>query len=518
MSKTTRFFGSAVFATALLFGAGALSPQAAQAASLTSDQISAIIGLLQSFGADQSVIANVQTALGGTSSGGGTQPWCHTFNSNLKVGDGDSSPTQEGEIGALQRVLNAEGFRTGDEHSTNFPPYFGEGTASAVVQFQAKYGIRQTGYVGPITRKKLNALYGCSNPVPPSTFSASPTSGGAPLTVMFYSNDVQGGTVNFGDGTSSAQLECDSVSAANSSVSSACPRTFTPHTYTAPGIYTATLQAFPQCAVYVGQTDFSNCSPVTIGKISKITITVTGGTVQPLTVVSPNGGEQWKRGTVQKIQWSVLSSVSSASMSSVNVYLRPWVACLYSGTVQCLLVEPMPYALATATQNDGVFEWAVSPNDLNGRIIPDGSYIVSVEDVRGTASDSSDKPFSIVSATAGSLSINPTSAGVKVGGTTEFQAMYQPPMPQCPIGFACPQVMPNLLPVLATWTSSNPKVATVAYPYSCPTDSNCSAQQLAAVVTGVSLGTATITATYKDSSGTMLTASAPVSTVMAASI
>jgi len=37
--------------------------------------------------------------------------------------------------------------------------YFGPLTLKAVKRFQAKYGIIQTGYVGPLTRAKLNELY-----------------------------------------------------------------------------------------------------------------------------------------------------------------------------------------------------------------------------------------------------------------------------------------------------------------------------------------------------------------------
>ncbi|HVV15445.1 MAG TPA: hypothetical protein VHD55_03550 [Candidatus Paceibacterota bacterium] len=52
-----------------LFAIGAvfLLPQPAAAASLTQAQVIAIVSLLQSFGADSSVIANVQKSLGGTS-------------------------------------------------------------------------------------------------------------------------------------------------------------------------------------------------------------------------------------------------------------------------------------------------------------------------------------------------------------------------------------------------------------------------------------------------------------------
>ena len=38
--------------------------------------------------------------------------------------------------------------------------YFGVLTTAAVKKFQAKYGISTTGYVGPLTRAKLNQLFG----------------------------------------------------------------------------------------------------------------------------------------------------------------------------------------------------------------------------------------------------------------------------------------------------------------------------------------------------------------------
>ncbi len=38
--------------------------------------------------------------------------------------------------------------------------YFGNITFEAVKKFQAKYGIPQTGFVGPLTRAQLNKLYG----------------------------------------------------------------------------------------------------------------------------------------------------------------------------------------------------------------------------------------------------------------------------------------------------------------------------------------------------------------------
>jgi|CXWL01.1.fsa_nt_gi peptidoglycan hydrolase-like protein with peptidoglycan-binding domain len=154
-----KYILSAVFSLALL-----ALPGSTQAASLTSAQIQAILGLLSSFGADSSVIANVQTSLtGGTPSSGGSgssmpvnrenpRPFCHTFSKDLTVGNSGD------DVVALNQVLSPSG-----TDATSNSQFFNKNNVGAVVAFQAKYGIRQTGYVGPLTRAKLNALYACRN-------------------------------------------------------------------------------------------------------------------------------------------------------------------------------------------------------------------------------------------------------------------------------------------------------------------------------------------------------------------
>jgi peptidoglycan hydrolase-like protein with peptidoglycan-binding domain len=121
-------------------------------------------------------------------------------------------------------------------------------------------------------------------------------------------------------------------------------------------------------------------------------------------------------------------------------------------------------------------------------------------------------PCSIIPNPSTSLVINPNNAVVKIGGTATFQAIYQPPMPQCLVGMFCIQSIPSPFPIQATWVSSNPNVVTVQYKNACPPNAYCfaAADYLTAVVTGVSQGTATITATYQDSSGNTLKANATV--------
>ena len=122
---------------------------------LSADQVTTIIQLLQSFNVDASIIEKVKMSLGAVSTT--EKKFCHTFNKDLTVGSkGD-------EVVALVQVLKASGIETTGKSSE-----FTENNAGDVVAFQAKHGIRQTGYVGPLTRGKLNTLYRCQNDQKPT--------------------------------------------------------------------------------------------------------------------------------------------------------------------------------------------------------------------------------------------------------------------------------------------------------------------------------------------------------------
>src|SRR3972149_2608199 len=101
-------------------------PQAASAA-LTESQIQAILSLLQSFGADQTVVVNVNNSLRGlpTTGGGGTGAPCPNFTYNFYLGLNDSET--DGQVTQLQRFLAQD--------STVYP----EGTI--------------TGFYGPLTEQ-----------------------------------------------------------------------------------------------------------------------------------------------------------------------------------------------------------------------------------------------------------------------------------------------------------------------------------------------------------------------------
>ncbi len=143
----------------------------ARAAALTSTQISAIVSLLQSFGADAATIANVQASLNGqattgTGSTGSTGGACPVLSRSLQVGSDGA------DVKSLQVFLNsrattqiaAAGAGSPGHEST----YFGGLTKAAVIKFQSANGVSAIGIVGPATRAAIAAVCGgSSNPGTP---------------------------------------------------------------------------------------------------------------------------------------------------------------------------------------------------------------------------------------------------------------------------------------------------------------------------------------------------------------
>lgn len=140
----------------------------ASAATLTSTQVSAIISLLQAFGADASVVANVQANLTGTAPAP-VGANCVDIGLNLIIGSTGS------EVVKLQNFLIAErylaaGYNTG---------YYGNLTADAVMRWQKAHDmdyVTLSSGVGPTTRSKM-ACGGSSGEAAGIITSISPASG-----------------------------------------------------------------------------------------------------------------------------------------------------------------------------------------------------------------------------------------------------------------------------------------------------------------------------------------------------
>jgi hypothetical protein len=181
-------FGLAV-AFALIAGVFATATPA-RAAALTSAQVSSIISLLQSFGADAATIANVQASLtGGTPttppSTGGTGGACPALTRDLQVGSTGA------DVKALQVFLNAKATTQVSVSGAGSPglesTYFGAATKAAVMKFQAANNVAPiAGYVGKITRAAIAAVCGgtTTNPGTPSGPGLSVSAGAQPANAL----------------------------------------------------------------------------------------------------------------------------------------------------------------------------------------------------------------------------------------------------------------------------------------------------------------------------------------------
>ncbi|HLD57206.1 MAG TPA: peptidoglycan-binding protein, partial [archaeon] len=118
-------------------------------------------------------ISSLQAQLSATTGGSSTG---YTFNTNLTVGSTGA------DVMNLQKVLNMSADTKVASSGAGSPgsesSYFGGLTKAAVVKFQVKNGITPAvGYVGPITRAKLNAMAGTAPVVPPVVTPGLPTGG-----------------------------------------------------------------------------------------------------------------------------------------------------------------------------------------------------------------------------------------------------------------------------------------------------------------------------------------------------
>lgn len=105
-----------------------------------------------SLGNNGTQVANALSALNGlnTNPSSGSPPdFQYAWNRDLQIG----SPYVS-DVSALQTVLTREGL-----YNDDITGGFYDQTYLAVKRFQTKYGIKSSGYVGAITREKLNELY-----------------------------------------------------------------------------------------------------------------------------------------------------------------------------------------------------------------------------------------------------------------------------------------------------------------------------------------------------------------------
>jgi peptidoglycan hydrolase-like protein with peptidoglycan-binding domain len=165
--------------------------------------------------------------------------------------------------------------------------YFGPITKAGVIKFQSDNSIAPAvGYVGPLTRA---AIAKRCIVTPPSgvdiSFSAAPTTGSAPLPVTFSASGSGLGrgqyVVDYGDGANSGPVPSYCVSVSGTA-SSSCNMT-AGHTYTSPGVHTASLSPYvaclwttPRCLL---DTQLLGSATITVGKTATTsTLSIPGST------------------------------------------------------------------------------------------------------------------------------------------------------------------------------------------------------------------------------------------------
>lgn len=301
MSKSN--YLAAALGACMLFSAALPAQALTLAPGLTESQINAIISLLQSFGAEPSVIANVKAALGGQTTTPTTS--CININRNLTLGTTGSDVTD------LQNYLIAKGYLAAGYNTG----YYGYMTVQAVGKLQLSLGLVTSandpayGLVGPLTRGKI----GCGTQLlDTSRLSTSPSDGAAPLEVVFRAsvscNDVDGLRMDFGDGVSGGGF-----------LSSVCTTGINQtHVYQNPGTYTARLYIPIHDCGQVG----TLCAERTLGTA---TITVIGrSSTQPSCTLSAKPytlvtGERsvlsWTSKNAVKAKWQQDSAANVLGLS-----------------------------------------------------------------------------------------------------------------------------------------------------------------------------------------------------------
>lgn len=422
-----KYILGAVFSLALL-----TAPVTTHAAGLTSSQIQAILSLLSSFGADQSVINNVQASLTGTVPVQSDSLFCFNFDANLSIGSNSV------DVSYLQTILNKEGLLAQPQDKP-----FNESLASAVTAFQEKYAssilipnglAHGTGYVGASTRAKLNQLYGCSAPsVPETMVSTPPTSAstvtaptisnispssasvGVPVTV-YGANLVNVTGVSFYDSAVEnklyATLPVSSVS--SDSIQFLIPASFIG--MVGPGVYKVTANSSTQKSnkVQLIVTETSNAQSLGDNDNSSTSIVE----VPKIIITSPNGGSYTKGSNVQ-VSWTTsgFTPKNIQILLSGNVPDGVVAPATYSGNSSGTLTIPNTYSIAPGTYAIAVCDSDTYVSAVSGEIVPTGSTSPAggVKPLCATSSS-----FSVSAQTAVTLTATAYPTTVAPGGTSKI--------------------------------------------------------------------------------------------------
>ena len=327
--KKLSFKALATSAVSLAMVVSMVGMTVAQAAALTSSQVSAIVALLQSFGADATTVANVTASLNGTpvsstpTMTSGTS--AYTFTSSLAVGSTGPAVT------ALQNILVAQGdLAAGLPFGT-----FGPLTKAALIKFQIANGIVSSattggaGLFGPKTMAFVNAMGGGVSVTPVTGGTGTVTPAGSVSVALAATSPVNATIVS----PSATALVAQYVFTGSGQVNSVVlQRTGVSSDNTLQNVY-----------LYSGATRLTDAASVSSGVISfnnpNGLFTVNGSQVISVRadIASGNGGET--------VGVSLTSLTLSGATAQVNVNV--------SGSTQNIANNANP-ALVSIALNGGV--------------------------------------------------------------------------------------------------------------------------------------------------------------------
>lgn len=241
-SKTKQFVAGLIGASLALSLAFAVTASADTVSDLTA-QINSLLATISSL---QAKLATIQ--------GGSSMSTGYTFSSNLTMG---SSGT---DVMNLQKVLNMSSdtqvASSGAGSPGNESSYFGTLTKNAVIKFQKKEGISPAvGYVGPMTRAKLNSMSSSSSSSSSTSTSSSSTTS-----------------------TKTSVPGCTSTSGFSPTTGQSCAGAVTSTTTTAPAGTGLTVSSPVQPAVSI--------APFTASRVPFTKVTLTAGSDGDVTVNS----------------------------------------------------------------------------------------------------------------------------------------------------------------------------------------------------------------------------------------
>lgn len=395
----------------------------------------------------QELQAKLASQTGSGSSG--SAKFCHTFNTDLKIGD------QGDDVASLLTVLVMNGIAT--ERSSNYASMFDETLASHVSAFQEKYrseiltpaGLSNaTGYLGARTRAKLNSLYGCGNTQPvactmearacpdgsyvgrtgPKCEFATCPSTTTPTPSLNVTSPNGGETWYLGNLNVISWKPAQNPSVSPISVSlvdsygnerfiGTTKNTVNQDYYAWPiPNCTAANPCSSNFQIAPGKYKIRITSPTSKDE-SDGYFTIAGPTtgVPSVTVMSPNGGEKFTQGSIMPVWWKNTNYRNSV----VNVYL-------YRGNHSGDYNYVARIGDVAQTNDEGVDTWVIPSS------VPAGdNYFIRVNlDVKDPEAgydmnDDSDRPFSIAAASQNTptITINSPKAGEqwRTGETKEIK-------------------------------------------------------------------------------------------------